>query len=38
MNGATAKIIWGLILHGTDVLVIWIPFLLLITVFVLLRR
>jgi hypothetical protein len=42
-NGATAKIIWGLILHGRslsvkDVLVIWIPFLVLIAGFVLLRR
>jgi hypothetical protein len=42
-NGATIKIIWGLVLHGrslsvTDVLVIWIPFFALIALFVLLRR
>jgi hypothetical protein len=35
-NGATVKIIWGLILHGKsrsimDVIIIWLPFLLFVT-------
>jgi hypothetical protein len=42
-NGATAKIIWGLVLHGrslsvADAVVIWIPFLALAALFVLLKR
>jgi hypothetical protein len=42
-NGATVKIIWGLILHGRtlslwDAVVIWLPFVALVTILLFVRR
>jgi hypothetical protein len=42
VNGATVKIIWGLICHGRslsikDIIVIWLPFLILVCIFLRLK-